>query len=111
MIPPWVADLVLYIAAFVLTVVIAYYHFTATWWKTPEGRHVMAWTFCTWAILVFLTTRVGGFLPLPVVQYVRAVIYGLFVWLGAWRFVLIAKAQHRKPEPGVPPSEVPPFKI
>lgn len=103
-----IGDITLYAATLILSAVIVYYHLTARWWATPEGRHIMSWTFVTWAILLFLSSAIAGFLGVEAKLYVRIIIYGLFIWLGGWRFSLIVRAQ-KVPRPGQRPSEVPPF--
>ena len=90
---------VLWSATAMLTIVIAYYHLTARWWKTPEGRHIMAWTFVMWTVLMLATASTIGALSLEVRLWIRLVVFALFLWLGIWRFLLIARAQSL---PGVP---------
>lgn len=110
-----IGDWILYVATALLLVLCVYYHLTASWWKSPEGRHVMAWTICTAAIFLFLTSAVSGRLSLDAKLWVRIVVYGLFLWLGIWRFVLIAKAQRQAREQyrtgDRPPSDVPPMSM
>lgn len=119
-----IGNWVLYVATLVMTALVIYYHLTARWWKTAEGRHVMAWTFVTATILLFLTTAVSGTLSTDGKIWVRMAIYAQFVWLGLWRFRLISRAQRRvmdrhdadnlaateaAADAARPPSEVPPF--
>lgn len=110
-----IGDWILYITTGLLVVLCVYYHLTASWWKSAEGRHVMAWTVCTAAIFAFLTSAVSGRLTLDGKLWVRIVVYGLFFLLGVWRFVLIARAQRQARQEyragGTPPSAIPPMSM
>jgi len=95
----------LYASSIMLFVVIVYYHLTARWWATGEGRHIMAWTAVTWAIMAYLTAYALGWFHTDVRLGLRCLIFAAFLWLAIWRFVLIARAQRLGQAAGRDPDE------
>ena len=108
-----VGDVALWVATFSACLFVVMYHFSARWWKSEEGWHIMSFTAAIAAVFLYLTVTTtvrSGPSSLPVaLQWTRLVIYATFAGLLLWRLSMVTRAQRRHQfVPDYTPSEQPP---